>query len=116
MGTRANTTSSFGTKMRIEQVGGNREEATVSSLRQLCFSEEKKMRFSRGEVVFHSLKIRSKTAKVAEVNVEKVEGGVKTFVVFIKRGVQPGDISGLLPRRGLRGWVWSGHFFILNFK
>ncbi|MPC38455.1 hypothetical protein E2C01_031962 [Portunus trituberculatus] len=30
------------------------------------------MRFSRGEVVFHKLKIRSKTANVAEVNVEKL--------------------------------------------
>ncbi|MPC22311.1 hypothetical protein E2C01_015322 [Portunus trituberculatus] len=29
------------------------------------------MRFSRGLVVFHRLKIRSKTANVAEVNVEK---------------------------------------------
>ncbi|MPC10779.1 hypothetical protein E2C01_003419 [Portunus trituberculatus] len=27
--------------MRIEKVGGNREGATVSILRQLCFSEEK---------------------------------------------------------------------------
>ncbi|MPC07678.1 hypothetical protein E2C01_000243 [Portunus trituberculatus] len=39
------------------------------------------MRFSRGEVVFYRLKIRSKTANVAEVNVEKVKGGVKTFGV-----------------------------------
>ncbi|MPC55082.1 hypothetical protein E2C01_049015 [Portunus trituberculatus] len=37
------------------------------------------MRFSRGEVVFHRLKIRSKTANIAEVNVEKIVGGVKTF-------------------------------------
>ncbi|MPC90342.1 hypothetical protein E2C01_085321 [Portunus trituberculatus] len=50
------------------------------------------------------------TMNFAEVNVE-VEGGVKTFRVVIKRGVRPGDISGPLPRRGLRGWVWSCHFF-----
>ncbi|MPC23848.1 hypothetical protein E2C01_016914 [Portunus trituberculatus] len=30
------------------------------------------MRFSRGEVVFHRLKIRYKTAIVAEVNKEKL--------------------------------------------
>ncbi|MPC57971.1 hypothetical protein E2C01_051963 [Portunus trituberculatus] len=85
--------------MRIEKVGGNREGATVSYLRQLCFGEEKKMRFSRGEVVFH----RSKTANVAELNVETVEGGVKAFVIFNRRGVRPGDIFGPLPRGGLRG-------------
>ena len=38
-------TSSFGTKMRIERVRGKRKGATVSCLRHLCFSEEKKMRF-----------------------------------------------------------------------
>ena len=68
-------TSSFGTKMRIEKVGGNRKGVTVSCLRHLCFSEEKKMRFSGGEVVFYRLKIRSKTANVAEVNREKYERG-----------------------------------------
>ncbi|MPC40304.1 hypothetical protein E2C01_033859 [Portunus trituberculatus] len=31
------------------------------------------MKFSRGEVVFYRLKIRSKTVNVAEVNVEKLE-------------------------------------------
>ncbi|MPC46328.1 hypothetical protein E2C01_040045 [Portunus trituberculatus] len=70
-----NTTSSFGAKMRIEKVGGNREGAAVNCLRQLCFGEEK-MRFSRGEVVFYRLKIRSKTVNVAEVKEGKVEGGV----------------------------------------
>ena len=45
-------TSSLGAKMRIEIVRGNRKEATPSCLRHLCFSEEKKMRFSGGEVVF----------------------------------------------------------------
>ena len=51
-------TSSFGTKMRIEKVGGKRKGANVSWLRHLCFSEEKKMRFSRGELVFYVLKDR----------------------------------------------------------
>ncbi|MPC58321.1 hypothetical protein E2C01_052319 [Portunus trituberculatus] len=76
-------TSSFGAKIRIKKAGGNGERATVSCLKQLCFSEEKKMRFSRGEVVFYSLKIRSKTANVAEVNEEEVEG-MKTFEVANK--------------------------------
>ncbi|MPC10859.1 hypothetical protein E2C01_003502 [Portunus trituberculatus] len=75
--------------MRIEKVGGNKEGATVSSLGHLCLGEEQ-MRFSRGEVVFYGLKIRSKTANVAEVNEEKIEGGVTR--------VHPGDISGPLPR------------------
>ena len=56
MGTRASlfidTTSSFGTKMRIEKVGRNRKGTTVSCLRHLCFGEEKNMGFSREEVVF----------------------------------------------------------------
>ncbi|MPC71502.1 hypothetical protein E2C01_065779 [Portunus trituberculatus] len=52
------------------------------------------MRFSRGEVVFHRLKIISKTLNVAEVNVEKVEGANE-------RAVLPVDVSGPLPRRGL---------------
>ena len=73
-------TSSFGKRMRIEKVGVNRKGATVSCLRHLCFSEEKKMGFSRGEVVFYRLKIRSKTANVA-VDREKCEGGVKTLRV-----------------------------------
>ena len=65
-------TSSFGTKMRIEKVGGNIKRVSVSCLRHLCFSEKKKMRFSGGEVVFYRLKIRSKTANVAEVHVKGV--------------------------------------------
>ena len=75
MGTRASyvvahigATTSFEAKMRIEKVGGNRKGATVSCLRHLCFSEEKKMRFSGGEVVFYRLKIRSKATNVAEIN------------------------------------------------
>ncbi|MPC72391.1 hypothetical protein E2C01_066696 [Portunus trituberculatus] len=89
--------------MRIEKVGGNREEATIRCLRQLCFSEEKKMRFSRGEVVFYRLKIRSKTVNVAEVNVEKVEEGVKAFGIVNERGVRPGDTFGPLLRKELQG-------------
>ncbi|MPD03679.1 hypothetical protein E2C01_099326 [Portunus trituberculatus] len=58
------------------------------------------MRFGRGEVVFHRLKIRSKNTNVAEVNVEKVEGGVKAFGVVDRRVIRPGDIFGPLPRRG----------------
>ena len=61
-------TSSFGTKMRIEKVGGNRKEVTVSCLRYLCYSVKKKMRFSGGEVLFYRFKIRLKTAYVTEVD------------------------------------------------
>ncbi|MPC65987.1 hypothetical protein E2C01_060130 [Portunus trituberculatus] len=57
--------------MMIEKVGRNRIKATVSCLRQLCI-DEKKMRFIRREVMFYRLKIRSKTANVAEVNEEKL--------------------------------------------
>merc|ERR1712035_108437 len=65
-----NATASFGLKMGIEKVGGNRKGTAVSNHRNLCFSEEEKMRFSRGEVVFHRLEIRSKTANVGDVNEE----------------------------------------------
>ena len=97
-------TSSFGAKMRIEKVGGNIKVATVSCLRHLCFSEEKKMRFSGVEVLFYRLKIRSRTANVAEVESEKCEGGVKTLRVDTIRAVRPKDIYGPLLRRELRGW------------
>ncbi|MPC91196.1 hypothetical protein E2C01_086215 [Portunus trituberculatus] len=102
-------TSNFGGKMRIEKVRGNRKGAAVSCLRKLCFGEEK-MRFGRGEVVFYRMKIRSKIANVAEVNEEKVEGGVKTFWVTTETAVRPEDISGPLSRRGLQGWIWSHNF------
>ena len=95
--------------MRIEKVGRNRKGVTVSCLRHLCFSEEKKMRFSGGEVVFYRLKIRSKTANVADVNGEKYEGGVKPLRIDASRVVRPGDIYGPLPRGGLRGWCRSRH-------
>ena len=67
-----NATSSFGVKSRIEIVGGNRIKIAVSIPRHLRFSEEEKMRFSGGEMVFHRIEIRTKTANVAEVNKEKV--------------------------------------------
>ncbi|MPC67894.1 hypothetical protein E2C01_062080 [Portunus trituberculatus] len=73
------------------------------------------MRFSRGEVEYHGLKIRSKTANVAEVNVENVEGDVKAFVVFNRRGVRPGDIFGPLSRGKLRGVVYFGFHFSFKF-
>merc|ERR1712035_299185 len=71
-------TASFGLKMSMEKVGGNRKGPAISSHIHLSFSEEKKMRFSGGEVVFHRLKIRTKTTNVAEVNGETVGGGIKT--------------------------------------
>ena len=79
------TTASFRLNMRIEKEGGNGVRAAVSSLRQLDLGEEKKMRFTGGEVVFHRLKIRSKTANVADINVERVRGGINTLAVAIER-------------------------------
>ena len=63
-------TSRFGSKMRIEIVGGDRIETAISCLRHLSFGEEEKMRFSGGEVVLHRLEIRTKATKVVEVNGE----------------------------------------------
>ena len=54
------------------------------------------MAYSGGEVVFYRLIIRSKTGNVADDDVQKVEGNVKTFVVHTKRTVRPGDIYGKL--------------------
>ena len=86
MGTRASyvvayvdATTSFRSKMRIEKVG-NIVGAAVSRGR---------------EVVFHRLKISSKIAIVAEIDVEKVKD-IKTPGVAIKRAVRPWDIFGLL--------------------
>ena len=88
MGTRAShvvayvyATASFSLKMRIEKVGGNRKRTAVSCHRHLSFGEEEKMRLRGGEVMIHRLEIRSKTANVAEVNVEKFGGSIKTPVV-----------------------------------
>ena len=90
--------------MRIEKVGGNRKGVTVSCLRRLCFSEEKKMRFSGGEMVFYRMKIKSKTANVAKADREKCG-------VDIIRAVRPGDIYDPLPKMGLRGWCRSRHIY-----
>ncbi|MPC46781.1 hypothetical protein E2C01_040506 [Portunus trituberculatus] len=60
--------------MRIKYEG--KEKGLLSVASDSC--EEKKMRFSREEVVFYRLKIRSKTENIAEVNEEKVNEGVKT--------------------------------------
>lgn len=57
--------------MRSKKVGGNKEGIGVSCLRHLHFNEEKIMRRSRREVVFHRLKIISKAANVIEVNEDK---------------------------------------------
>ncbi|MPC31923.1 hypothetical protein E2C01_025223 [Portunus trituberculatus] len=63
------------------------------------------MRFSRGEVVLHRLKIRSKTANVADVNVEKVEGGVKAFVVVTeKEASELGTFLVTLPEGDSEAW------------
>ncbi|MPC95548.1 hypothetical protein E2C01_090765 [Portunus trituberculatus] len=58
-------------------------------------------------MVLYILKIRCKTANVAEVNEEKNEGGVKMFLVVTERAVRHGDIFGPLPRREFRGWIWN---------
>ncbi|MPC71322.1 hypothetical protein E2C01_065598 [Portunus trituberculatus] len=87
--------------MRIEEVG-------VAS--DMCFGEEKKMKFSRGEVVFYRLKIRSETANVAEVNEEKVEGCVKTFWVANEKAVRSGDISGFFPKGDSKAGFGSAIF------
>ena len=71
-------TSSFGLKLRIENVGGNRVRTAVSCHRYLSFGEEEKVRLRGGEVMLHRLEVRSKAANVAEVNVEKVRGSIKT--------------------------------------
>ena len=52
--------------------GGNRKGAAISCLRHLCFGEEKKMRFSRVEVVSHRTKIRSKYTNVVVVMRKKL--------------------------------------------
>ena len=94
MGTRASnivayiyTTSSFGLKLRIEKVGGDREGTAVSCLRHLSFGEEEKVRLRGGEVMIRRLEIRSKTSNVAEIDVEKVGGSIKTPVVVAWRSI-----------------------------
>ncbi|MPC62928.1 hypothetical protein E2C01_057019 [Portunus trituberculatus] len=74
------------------------------------------MRFSRGEVVFYRLKMKSKNVNVAEVNEEKLR------VVSRHFGSSPRKVSDLgiflvpSPEGGLQGWIWSCHLSILNFK
>ena len=58
------------------------------------------MRFSREEVVFHRLKIRTKTADVTEVNIEKVVGSVKTPGVRACWSVRIGGTYGPPPQLG----------------
>ncbi len=84
MGTRASdiaayidATSSFELKFRIEIIGGNRREVTVSSHRNLCFGEEEEMRFSGGEIVFNRMNIRTEAANIAEINEKKIRGVVR---------------------------------------
>ena len=79
------TTSSFGTKMRIEKVRGNMKGATVNCLRHLYFGE--KMTFRRGQVVSYRSKFRSETANVAQFSIKKVKGGFKLFLVDTKGSV-----------------------------
>ena len=69
-------TSTFGTKLRIEKVGGSKKGANLSCLRHSCFIEEK-IRFSRGKLVFYRLKVSFKTDSIAEVNEDKVVGGMR---------------------------------------
>ncbi|MPC09006.1 hypothetical protein E2C01_001604 [Portunus trituberculatus] len=69
------------------------------------------MRFSRGEVVFYRLKIRSKTANVAELMTKK--GSVKTFWVATERAVHLGTFLVPSPGRTPRVTLESPFF---NFK
>ena len=119
MGTRASdvityidATSSFGVKFRIEKVGGDRIEGAISSHRNLSFSEEKKVRFRGGEVMLHRMEVRSKSADVAEMDRERVRGVIRTPCRAVAwSGVWTGDISGPLPRWGLRGTIKRRHIF-----
>ena len=112
MGTRASdvvahvgATSSFGLTFRIEVVGGNRVEIAVSSLRNLCFGKEEKVRFRGGEMMFHRMKIRAKTANVAEIEKKEVRGVIKTPLgSAARRGVLPGGICGPPPVGDSEAW------------
>ncbi|MPC71998.1 hypothetical protein E2C01_066290 [Portunus trituberculatus] len=77
-------------------------------LQTVVFREEMKIRFRRGEVVFYRLKVRSKTANVAEVNEENIEGGAKQDI--LGRYWESCPTWGHLwspPRKKLRGSVCS---------
>ncbi|MPC40426.1 hypothetical protein E2C01_033984 [Portunus trituberculatus] len=72
------------------------------------------MRFSRDEMVLYRWKFRSKTSNVAEVNVEKVEGGVKAFRVITEKSIRSGDI--VVPSSEWDSEAWFGvPIFHLNF-
>lgn len=43
----------------------------VSTLKNLGFSWEEKVKFGRGELVLHKMRVRAKTANVAKVNEKK---------------------------------------------
>ena len=63
--------------------------------------------------MFHRLKIRIEATNVAEIYRKNVRGSIKTSQVFNERTVRNGDISGPLPRGGLRGMVFVCHFFFI---
>ena len=69
-------------------------------LRDLCFGKEKKMRFSRKEVVFNRLEIRGKAANIAEIKKEKSRRSIKTCRVVYGKAGRPGGISGPPPQQG----------------
>jgi len=62
-------------------------------------------RFRGGEVIFHRSEIRSETTNVAEVDIEKVRGGIGTPLVVTMRLVRLRDIYSPLPRWGLQSWL-----------
>ena len=79
----------------------------MNTLKVLCFGEEKKMRFNRGEVGFFEFKIISKTMNAVDADIEKLKGMVvKTFLVDTKSDLETFMI---FPEWGLRGWCWSRH-------
>ena len=60
--------------------------------------------------MLHRLEVRSKAANVAEVNVEKVRGSIKTPEVVNWSTIWSGGIYGPPPKRGLRGMIIRRHF------
>ena len=98
------TASTFGFEMSIEKVGGHRKRVAVSALRQLSLSEEEKVRFSRGEVVFNRDEVRGQATNVAEIDGERVRHGSRTSHGVVTRRDDSGSIYGPSPW-GLRGRV-----------
>lgn len=77
--------TSFGLKMRVECVEGNRK-GLLSVTTRTGFSEVEKMKRRGEEVRFHRLEIRQiYTKNVSEVNTEKVGEGAETpqIVIFL---------------------------------